>query len=188
MASHANSTPVPAAHRAGFPLPIIEPDARRRLEAVVERLGAYHDRFARHVRRATAAMDRIERLRQSAIGALDVIDGDADLEPTLCHPGAMGSDHLDGLEDDRSDFEPDSDDEPSLCGKIGLPDQGHAVGAGSSSDLEDQCEDEGAYDGDNDTSDDEPSLCGIHMALSGGVGVYRDGKMHYDLEADGDEQ
>lgn len=55
-------------------------------------------------------------------------------------------------------------------------------------DEDDQCDDEGAYDGDNDTSDDEPSLCGIHMALSGGVGVYRDGKMHYDLEADGGEQ
>lgn len=168
MASNANSTPVSAAHRAGFPLPIIEPDNRRRLEAAVERLGVYHDRFARHVRRATAAMARIERLRQSAIGALDVIDGDADLEPTLCHPSAMGSYHVDDLEDDRSDFEPDSDDEPdnddepSLCGEIGLPHHGHAVGAGATGigsfgeityDLEDQCEDEG-HDSDRETDNE----------------------------------
>lgn len=168
MAAHATSTPVPAAHRAGFPLPIIKPDDRKRLEAAVERLGAYHDRYARHARRAEAAMNRIERLRQSAIGALDVIDGDADLEPTLCHPGAWGSDHLDGLEDDRSDYEPDSDDEPdndeepSLCGEIGLLHQGHAVGAGVTGigsfgeityDLEEQCEDEG-HDSDREVDND----------------------------------
>lgn len=163
MAEHATSTPVPAAHRAGFPLHITEIDDRRRLEAAVDRLGVYHDRYARHARRAEAAMDRIERLRQSAIGALDVIDGDADLEPTLCHGGAMGSDHLDGIEDDRSDFEPDNDEEPSLCGEIGLPHQGHAVGAGATGfgsfgeityDLEAQCEDEG-HDSDREPEDGE---------------------------------
>ena len=81
MAKHATSTAVLAAHRARHPFKIISPGDRQRLEATVERLGVYHDRFARHARRAETAMERIERLRQSAIAALDVIGGDADLEP-----------------------------------------------------------------------------------------------------------
>ena len=122
MAEHATSTPVPAAHRAGFPLHIIEIDDRRRLEAAVDRLGAYHDRYARHARRAEAAMDRIERLRQSAIGALDVIDGDADLEPA-------------------------GDDEPSLSAAVPAMSWEGSQDAwlqGPDDDREYECEDEGA--------------------------------------------
>lgn len=139
MAYDANSTPVPVAHRAGFPLPIIETDARRRLEAAVERLGFYHDRYARHARRATEAMERIERLRQAAIGALDVIDGDADVEPG-------------------------GDEEPSLgftearvCDDQDALIQLSPIGGVEWLDLEDACEDDG-----ND-SDSEYSFCGVTM-------------------------
>lgn len=123
MAEHATSTPVPAAHRARHPFQIISPSDRRRLEATVDRLGDYHDRFARHARRAETAMERIERLRQSAIAALDVIDGDADLEPG-------------------------GDDEPSLS-FTGAMNQHEAIrcepiGGLEWLDLEDACEDEGA--------------------------------------------
>ncbi len=125
MASNANSTPVPVAHRAGFPLPIIEPDARRRLEAALERLSLHHDRLARHVRRAKAAMDRIERLRQSAIGALDVIDGDADLEPGGDEEPSLG------FTEARA-----CDDQDALI-------QLSPIGGVEWLDLEDACEDEG---------------------------------------------
>lgn len=126
MAVLATSTPVPAAHRAGFPLPIIDTSDRNRLEAAVERLGTYHDRYARHARRAEAAMDRIERLRQSVISALDVIDGDPD-------------------------FEPAGDDEPSLSAAIPTMAWEGSQDAwiqGPDDDREDQCEDEGGqHDG-----------------------------------------
>lgn len=140
MAEHANSTPAPATLPAGFPLPIIAPHERQRLEAVVDRLGAYHDRFARHARRAAAAMERIERLRQSAIGALDRIDGDADLEADGC-------------------------DEPSLAFQEtrSFDSQDTAIrwsptGGAAYTDLEEACEDEGAQCEDEGaiTGDDEP--------------------------------
>lgn len=125
-----------------------------------------------------ALEDAVER----AIAPLNAWDGEPDLE--------------DGDEDDQCDDEgaieedDDREMEASLCGvEFGY---GRATDLGRfggfTYDLEDQCEDEGAYDGDNDTSDDEPSLCGIGMASAGGVGVFRDGLMHYDLEANGDEQ
>lgn len=122
MAEHANSTPAPEVQA-----PLISPVDRRHLEAVVERLGSYHDRYARHIRRASAALERIERLRQSAINALDVIDGDPD-------------------------FEDGGDEEPSLS-FTGNVNQDHAIrleptGAAHFTDLEDACEDEGGeHDG-----------------------------------------
>lgn len=54
-------------------------------------------------------------------------------------------------------------------------------------DEDEQCDDEGAFDGDADGSDYEPSLCGISMTVAGALGIYRDGELHYDLEAEGAE-
>ena len=151
-----------------FPRTLRTPDHRKRLEAALDRLGGLYEQMATRAALLSAGMERVDGLRAGMIEQLDAMDGDADLEPngddepTLCHPGAMGSDHLDGLEDDRSDLEPDNDDEPSLCGEIGLPHQGHAVGAGARGigslgeityDLEAQCEDEG-HDSDREKDDD----------------------------------
>lgn len=125
MAAHAHSTGAPSA------LPLISPKDRDRLEAVVEHLGRYHDRFARHARRAAAALDRIDRLRHSAINALDRID--ADLE----------------------DLEPDGSDEPSLafqetrsCDSQDAVIRWSRLARRDEIDLEEVCEDEGAeHDG-----------------------------------------
>ena len=152
-----------------FPRTLRTPDHRKRLEAALDRLGGLYEQMATRAALLTAGMDRVDGLRAGMIDQLDAMDGDADLEPTLCHPGAWGSDHLDGIEDDRSDFEPDSDgepdndEEPSLCGEIGLPHQGHAVGSGATGfgsfgeityDLEAQCEDEG-HESDREPEDGE---------------------------------
>lgn len=107
---------------------------------------------------------RLSVLVERLITIMDGLAADPDLEPSLAHP-EVGH-WLSQAHSAKT-----------------LP-----LGDAEWTDLEVACEDEGAYDGDNDTADDEPSLCGIHMALSGGVGVYRDGEMHYDLEADGNEQ
>lgn len=158
MAEHATSTPAPATLPVGFPLPIIAPHERRRLEAVVDRLGAYHDRFARHARRAAAAIERIERLRQSAISALDRVDGDADLEAGGCDEPSLAFQETRSFDSQDAaiqwsptggpayvDLEEGDDDEPSLCGV--------SFGPGNPRDLEDACEDEGAV-----TGDDEPEV------------------------------
>jgi|GEM_PF-3554691 len=136
MAFDANSTTVRAALPVSFPLPVATPDDRTRLEAVVDRLGQYHDRFSRHARRAAAAIDRIERLRQSAIGALDMMDGDADLEPDGC-------------------------DEPSLAFQEVRPWESQdtmirwsPTGGAQFTDLEEACEDEGAITGDYEPDHD----------------------------------
>lgn len=130
MAFDANSTPVRAAAPVRFPLPVVTPDDRARLEAVVERLGSYHDRYASHLRRASAALERIERLRQSAISALDVIDGDPDLEPDGSAEPSLG------FQEARHW---DSQDAIVRTSPIGGPEW---------TDLEDACEDEGAeHDG-----------------------------------------
>lgn len=110
---------------------LISPADRRHLEAVVERLGTYHDRYVRHLRRASAALDRIERLRQSAINALDVIDGDPDLEPDGCAEPSLA------FQEARSW---DSQDAIIRTSPIGGPEW---------TDLEDACEDEG-FDSDRE--------------------------------------
>lgn len=135
MAAHAYSPTVPGAR------PLISSTDRDRLEAVVEHLGRYHDRFARHARRAAAALDRIDRLRHSAINALDRID--ADLE----------------------DLEPDGCDEPSLAFQEtrSFDSQDTAIrwsptGGAAYTDLELACEDEGAFDGDAEHDGREPEV------------------------------
>ena len=112
-------------------------DDRQRLEALVERLGSHHDRFARHARRAAAAMEWIERLRQSAIGALDAIDADPDLEPDGCDEPSLA------FQEARS-F--DSQDDIIRWSPTGGPDY---------TDLEEACEDEGAPSGDYEPEDYE---------------------------------
>ena len=110
-----------------FPRGFRTPDTRKRLEAALERLQHHHDRFARHSIRAAQALSRIDGLRATMIGQLDLIDGDADLE--------------DG-----------GDAEPSLSFGHGL-DQDTAIrsepiGGARFLDLEEACEDEGAeHDG-----------------------------------------
>lgn len=107
MAEHANSTTVPSAH---FPAQhLLPPVDRFHLEAVVDRLGAYYERYARHKRRAEAALERIERLRQSAIHALDFIDGDPDFEDSD-EDAQCDDEGADEEDNDTSDYE------PSLCG------------------------------------------------------------------------
>lgn len=160
MAEHAYSPIAPDAR------PLISPTDRERLEAALEHLGRYHDRFARHARRAANALARIDRLRHSAIAALDRIDAETE------------------------DLEPDGSDEPSLAFQevrsFESQDamiQWSPLARRSEIDLEEVCEDEGAeHDGREPDADDEPSLTGIGMTIAGAYGVYCGGQMHYDLE------
>lgn len=135
MAAHAHSIGAPNA------LPLISPTDRDRLEAVVEHLGRYHDRFARHARRAAAALDRIDRLRQSAINALDRIDADLeDLEPDGCDEPSLG------FQEARS-----FDNQDQLI-------RWSPTGGVAYTDLEEACEDEGAFDGDAEHDGREPEV------------------------------
>lgn len=135
------------------------PDHRRRLEEGLERLGGLFEQMAHRSALLAAGMERLNGLRAGMIDQLDAIDGDPDLEPSLCHHGAWSGDYIDDLEEDRSDYEPDADDEASLCGSLG---DLHAFGGPSTGfgsfgeityDLEDQCEDEG-HDSDREPDDE----------------------------------
>lgn len=100
---------------------------------------------------------RLCRLIDRLVTALDEIDGDPDFEdggddePGLGWPSNdnINQEYWIALAPSDDDREEDGDDlEPSLCGV--------EVGGGRASDLEFTCDDEGAFDGDNDTSDFEP--------------------------------
>lgn len=110
-----------------------------------------HPAASRHAFRA-----QVCRLVERLIAMLDEIDGDPDQEPSLSFTGHLNQDLA-----------------------IRTEPQGLAVER-DEIDLEEACEDEGAFDGDNDTSDHEASLCGV--GFSAPRGVYRAGEMHYDLE------
>lgn len=91
-----------------------------------------HPAASRHLFR-----QQLTKLIARLIDTLDQIDGDPDFEPSL------------GL----SELQPyESQAHAAKLAPIGGPEW---------TDLEEACEDEGAFDGDNDTSDDEASLCGI---------------------------
>lgn len=106
------------------------PDHRKRLEDGLERLGGLFEQMAFRAALLAAGMDRLNGLRASMIDQLDALDAptedmepDADLEPSLCHPGAMGSDPVEDLEQDSEDEGAqcddegfDSDSEANLCG------------------------------------------------------------------------
>lgn len=113
-----------------IPRTLRTPDHRKRLEDGLERLGGLFEQMAFRAALLAAGMDRLNGLRASMIDQLDALDAptedmepDADLEPSLCHPGAMGSDPVEDLEQDSEDEGAqcddegfDSDSEASLCG------------------------------------------------------------------------
>lgn len=173
-----------------FPRAPRTPEHRKRLEAGLERLGGLYEQMAVRATLLQAGLERLNCLRATMIEELDASETDADLEPSICHPGALpsGSDQLDDLEDDRSDYE------PSLCG-LGC----NFVIGGLGDDLEEQCEDEGgqcddegAEDSDREPDNDgEPSLSAVLMTSAGDqsglrwLGSFEDRDVEYQCEDEG---
>lgn len=92
-----------------FPRAPRTPDHRKRLENGLERLGGLYEQMAARAALLAAGMERLNGLRAGMIDQLDAIDGDTDLEeagdlePSLCHPAAVGSDDLEDSADDHGE-------------------------------------------------------------------------------------
>ena len=104
-----------------YPRGFRTPDSRQRMEAALERLQHHRERFDRHINRAQAAIEHIDRLCDDAIARLDASDPDADFEDDreadLCDKGepSLCGIICDPRFADAADFEAEHDGkEPSL--------------------------------------------------------------------------
>ena len=76
---------------------------RKRVADALARLDDLYEPIRRRRDHLDVGLSRLNGLRSSMVARLDALTPDADLEPTLCHPGAMGSDALEYLEDEPTD-------------------------------------------------------------------------------------